>query len=262
MMQESTDVSLDVLCRNKSKKGEADMNNIKNIRCNQCEKGCSIENLRCGKGRKYFAVMGTAMEGVQNDKHGDEERVEKKRGEHSRGKGAGRRHDDREDFGKNGRKHGRAEHAHAGRERHVEIYTGRGQEDEGVEGLFAFIAHKLHHKKRAGKESQRKVLALLAEREWMSQKELQDMLDIQAGSLSELLGKLENRDLIVREKSGEDKRASILKITEKGMEKMRTRETREREYKDLFAVLSPEERESLTVILNKLKQAIWRREGE
>ncbi len=144
----------------------------------------------------------------------------------------------------------------------MEIYTGRGQEDEGVEGLFALIAHKLHHKKRAGKESQRKVLALLAEREWMSQKELQEVLDIQAGSLSELLGKLENRDLIVREKSGEDKRASILKITEKGMEKMRTRETREREYKDLFAVLSPEERESLTVILNKLKQAIWRREGE
>lgn len=238
------------------------MNNTETIRCNQCEKGCSIEHLRCGKGRKYFAAQETAMEGDQNDRFGDQESVEKKRSEHGRGKGAGRRHGDREDFDKNERKYGRAEYAHTGRERHVEIYTGRGQEDEGVEGLFALIAHKLNHKKRAGKESQRKVLFLLAEQEWMSQKQLQDMLDIQAGSLSELLGKLENRDLIVREKSGEDKRASILKITEKGREKIRTKEAHEHEHKDIFSVLSPEEQESLTSILNKLKQELWNRERE
>ena len=59
------------------------------------------------------------------------------------------------------------------------------------------------------------ILAILAGREALSQRELQQMLGIQPGSLSELLGKLEAKGLLTREK-GEDRRGNLLRITEAG----------------------------------------------
>ena len=59
------------------------------------------------------------------------------------------------------------------------------------------------------------VLSILAGREALSQRELQQMLGIQPGSLSELLGKLEAKGLLTREKA-EDRRGNLLRITDAG----------------------------------------------
>ncbi len=64
-------------------------------------------------------------------------------------------------------------------------------------------------------QGQALVLSILAGREALSQRQLQQMLGIQPGSLSELLSKLEAKGLIVREKA-EDRRGNLLRITDAG----------------------------------------------
>ena len=52
----------------------------------------------------------------------------------------------------------------------------------------------------------------------MSQKEMQDKLDIQSGSISELISKLEKKELVIRQPDSADRRRMILFLTEKGRE--------------------------------------------
>ena len=59
------------------------------------------------------------------------------------------------------------------------------------------------------------VLSILAGRSPLSQRELQQMLGIQPGSLSELLSKLEAKGCLTREKA-EDRRGNLLRITDAG----------------------------------------------
>lgn len=59
------------------------------------------------------------------------------------------------------------------------------------------------------------ILSILAGREALSQRELQQMLGIQPGSLSELLSKLEAKGYLTREKA-EDRRGNLLRITDAG----------------------------------------------
>ncbi len=66
-------------------------------------------------------------------------------------------------------------------------------------------------------QGQALILAILAGREALSQRQLQQMLGIQPGSLSELLSKLEGKGLIRREKA-EDRRGNLLRITDAGRE--------------------------------------------
>ena len=59
------------------------------------------------------------------------------------------------------------------------------------------------------------ILSILAGREALSQRQLQQMLGIQPGSLSELLSKLEAKGYLTREKA-EDRRGNLLRITDAG----------------------------------------------
>lgn len=83
----------------------------------------------------------------------------------------------------------------------------------------------------------------------MTQKELQDMLQIQPGSMSELLAKLEEKDLLLRRKDDEDKRRSILALTDAGREAAKERQG---EKKPLFDALDEAEQEELKRLLGKL----------
>lgn len=78
----------------------------------------------------------------------------------------------------------------------------------------------------------------------MSQKELQDLLGIQAGSMSEIAAKLEDKGLITRVRSEGDRRKVSLSITEQG--RVRVAQSDEahilRRRAELFAVLTPGER--------------------
>ncbi|MBO4838090.1 MAG: winged helix DNA-binding protein [Lachnospiraceae bacterium] len=84
----------------------------------------------------------------------------------------------------------------------------------------------------------------------LSQRELTELMDVQPGSLSELLGKMEARGLISRIRSEEDHRRVTVSLTEAGRAK-----AAERGPRDLFAALNDEEKKQLKALLAKLTAA-------
>ena len=82
--------------------------------------------------------------------------------------------------------------------------------------LIELSGRLMHHRPGAGSHrGQALILAILAGRESLSQRELQQMLGVQPGSMSEIVSKLEKKGLLIREK-GEDRRGNLLRITEAG----------------------------------------------
>ncbi|UJW34087.1 helix-turn-helix domain-containing GNAT family N-acetyltransferase [Saccharothrix sp. AJ9571] len=63
-----------------------------------------------------------------------------------------------------------------------------------------------------------RVLFELARREWSEVGELRRVLGLDAGYASRLLGRLESRALLVRERSAEDARRQIVRLTDQGRE--------------------------------------------
>lgn len=113
-------------------------------------------------------------------------------------------------------------------------------------------SHFLHHR-RGGKRGQGKILTLLAEHPEISQKELQELLGIESGSMSELVIKLEQKGLITRTKDEADKRMARLMITDLGLEVSKEIEARDGEEDKLLAdFLTTQEQEQLKELLSKL----------
>lgn len=104
---------------------------------------------------------------------------------------------------------------------------------------------------------QDRVLSILAEKGTIGQKELMDTLSVKAGSLSELLGKLENAGLIVRSKNEEDHRAVNVALTEQGKKRAEEIAAQKGSGKDMFSALTEEEITQLTELLDKLAHD-WR----
>ena len=100
---------------------------------------------------------------------------------------------------------------------------------------------------------QNKVLKILDKKGTMRQKDLLAELGIRAGSLSELLRKLEDDNYIERKRAGADRREIEVSITERGrisaLESIMSEKERDEE---LFSTLTDEERAQLSGILNKL----------
>ena len=87
----------------------------------------------------------------------------------------------------------------------------------------------------------------------MTQKELQEYLGIQSGSMSEIILKLEGSGLICRMRDEKDRRKIKVQVTKAGKQ-LYEKEIKERmeEEKSLFNALSDEEQEQLEKLLNKL----------
>lgn len=119
-------------------------------------------------------------------------------------------------------------------------------------GLIERCGHFLYHR-RGGKRGQGRILKILLTEGEMTQKELQERLGIQSGSMSEIVLKLEGNGLVYRTRDEADKRKIKLKITEEGKqffeEKHRTKIEQE---KKLFNALTKEEQETLKILLTKL----------
>jgi len=124
---------------------------------------------------------------------------------------------------------------------------------ESLERCGRLLSHCLG--KRRG---QSRILRILCEKEQMSQKELQDALHIQAGSMSEIAAKLEDKGLIVRTRDGADKRKILLSITSRGREWVSQRDdtTIRQQRAELFSALTQEEQDTLQTLLDKLS-ADW-----
>lgn len=134
---------------------------------------------------------------------------------------------------------------------------------EGEEPLHAlFLRCSSIISRRIGRSAtRRRIIALLDERGELTQCELQKNLGIQAGSLSELVSRMEKFGVLEREADSRDKRRLVLRLTEEG--KRRAAQPVEMGDDRLFAALNAEEREELRRMLRKIDDAHtrWRREN-
>lgn len=146
---------------------------------------------------------------------------------------------------------------------------GHGRRGHGYAGSREDLAGKLEYCARglalfAGRHhGQRKILRILRDQSPISQKQLQDMLGIQSGSMSEIAAKLEGRGLIVRGRDQADKRKITLSVTPAGLEWLAQRDDAEIEQRraEFFLGLSQEERDALESLLDKLAD-YWDQELE
>ncbi len=117
-----------------------------------------------------------------------------------------------------------------------------------------FLRHR--HGRPSGQEH---ILKLLSENGPMSQRDLQDLLEVRPGSVSEICAKLEKYEFIRRQKDEDDSRLNIIELTAKG--KRRVHELKKTEEEDLYTSLNDEEKQNLKDILYKLNND-WVRRAE
>ena len=115
--------------------------------------------------------------------------------------------------------------------------------------------HLLYHKYHLN-FAQNKILMLLCEKGPMTQGELLCELKIQAGSLSEILSKIESAQFVKKERSASDKRTILVSVTEEGVKQAEAfKEERQRLAAFLFEGVSDSDKESLDRILSQLLTA-------
>lgn len=140
------------------------------------------------------------------------------------------------------------------------MYPQEDQEMSLEDRLFRNLrgmAHQMQHRADA-KGGQGRILGILLRRERMTQRDLQALLGIQAGSLSEVLAKLEAAGLISRTPNEEDRRGMELALTQEGRRVAQEREAERRQGRqELFGALSQEEKATLAELLEKLN-GDWR----
>ena len=104
-----------------------------------------------------------------------------------------------------------------------------------------------------GKAGQQRILMRLNSHGQTTQKELQDVLEISSGALSEILQKMEDGGLILRTKSAEDKRQVHLSLTQAGRETARSVEEHyHRTLERMFECLDPAQKDELEQTLGIL----------
>lgn len=118
-----------------------------------------------------------------------------------------------------------------------------------------------------GKGSQKRILILLKETGGMTQKELTERLGVQPGSVSEVIGKLEASGLVTRSQSEKDRRTMDICLTEEGAVWAKDAYVRrENRHREMFSVLSAEEKDTLLQLLEKVntdwEQRYRKHEGE
>ena len=133
--------------------------------------------------------------------------------------------------------------------------------EDDLTGMILRCGHHLMHRTGHGGRGQMKILKMLQERGSVSQKDLQEALEVQSGSMSEILSKLEGRGLIIREKDESDRHKSVISLTEDGRELLvrNSPEEREQRERELYKSLSDEEQQELKSLLGKLLDT-WRAE--
>lgn len=123
---------------------------------------------------------------------------------------------------------------------------------------LGFFGHYMHVY-MGGRSGKMHILAKLdASGGHLSQRELQERMDISSAALSEVLSKLEAEGLVVRERSDEDRRQMDIALTEAGREQaiMHKRELEAFEV-ECLSCLGEEEQVQLLGVLDRLAEH-WR----
>ena len=106
-----------------------------------------------------------------------------------------------------------------------------------------------------GKAGQQRILMTLHNLEHMTQKELQDRLEISSGAMSEILQKMEDANLIERSKSADDKRQVDLILSEHGKTvAMQVKERYHQSLSRIFECFDDTQRDQLEELLDVLTQ--------
>ncbi|BFR47138.1 MarR family transcriptional regulator [Nitratidesulfovibrio sp. HK-II] len=123
--------------------------------------------------------------------------------------------------------------------------------------------HGPHGGRGGAHRGQGRVLALLAEQDGQSPRDLAALLRVQPPSLSELLDKLSRDGSIERRRHEEDQRMSAVFLTEKGRAMVdEVRQARKDAAEATLAGLSDEEQAALSGLLDKLIASLEAREGD
>ncbi len=129
-------------------------------------------------------------------------------------------------------------------------FLRRRVEDADLAELIDMAGRMLRRRPQGGPaQGQALVLSILLGRDALSQRELQQMLGIQPGSLSELVSKLEAKGLVTREKA-EDRRGNLLRITDAG--RAAATEATDTPRDDPFSPLTDEQQDALADTLRTL----------
>ena len=107
-----------------------------------------------------------------------------------------------------------------------------------------------------GAGSGARILDLIPEDGGISQQALAENLRIRPQSVSEAVAKLEERGLVRREENSDDRRVTLIFVTEKGAQ-LRSffREERKAYTEHFFAALTEDEKDTLFALLSKLNEA-------
>ena len=112
--------------------------------------------------------------------------------------------------------------------------------------------HFLYYR-MGGRVGRRRILTLLSEHPNMLQKELQDTLQIQSGSLSEVIIKLEEAGLVEKGKCEKDGRQWTINLTEKGkLQAQRLKTEYNEKVLKMTECLSPEQLDVLNELLSTM----------
>ncbi|GEM_PF-865733 len=107
--------------------------------------------------------------------------------------------------------------------------------------------------RRGQRPGQNRVMFMLHRYGSITQKELQEILQIQQGSLSELLSEMDSSGLIERKRNPEDRRQVVISLTPEGKEVEHANHQRVvKENMELFSSLSQEEQDELYRMLRVL----------
>lgn len=132
------------------------------------------------------------------------------------------------------------------------MHEVKRNEDE-LYKMMRKCTHLMHHK--GHKLGQKRVLVMIYRHEKITQKELMEKLEVQAGSLSEILRKIECEGWIIRKPNVDDKRNIDIELTESGKEyALECIKLRQAMIHALFKGFSEEEKAILGNLLEKMIQ--------
>lgn len=170
-----------------------------------------------------------------------------------------RSHGDRNQKHENFHNEGREHHKRGGQGHRPKEFEAFMEKDD-LPGLMSRCGHYLYHHP-GRRRGQGKILRILSQKEEMTQKELQDILEIRPGSMSEIISKLECRGMLERIRDEKDKRKIVLRITEEGKIEG-SEKTRHEIEQELFRALSEEEQSGLRALLKKLLDDWYKKEED
>lgn len=153
-------------------------------------------------------------------------------------------------FAKEGQEEHGQKHCHHADGLHCHEGSTQDMDPKDLTHLLVRCGAMLNHRGGHGR-GQGKILHILSQQPEISQQELQAKLEVEAGSLSEIISKLEKKGLIERKKDEDDKRKMKVYLTDKG--KLESDSCGGEHQPDkLYQVLSDEEKQTLENILLKL----------